>query len=85
MNDVVAAALIAGLVGLLGSAATLIVTRMNVADQTRQRRIDRVHEIQESRKEPYAEMAWHLNRLHKYSTVGFPPGLDDWMEWLDHY
>jgi hypothetical protein len=85
MSDVVAAALIAGLVGLLGSVATIIVTRMNVADQTQQRRIDRHHEVHESRKTPYAEMAWHLNRLHKYSTVGFPPGLDDWVDWLDHY
>lgn len=85
MSDVVAAALIAGLVGLCGSVATIVVMRLSAGDLKRQRDVEWLHELGQERKKAYADLAWHLNRLHKFSTIGFPPSCDDWMDWLDQY
>lgn len=85
MSDVVAAALIAGGVGLLGSVATLTVTRWNTIDQTRQRHEDQLIEARTGRQEQYARLAWQLGRLHKYDALGFAPTREDWADWLDQY
>lgn len=81
----VAAALIAGAVGLCGSVATIVVMRLSAGDLRRQRNDEWLHQLRQERKNAYADLAWHLNRLHKFSTIGFPPSYNDWMDWLDHY
>jgi hypothetical protein len=89
VSDVVAAALIAGLVGLLGTVASLILTRWNMRDQAQQReevrRQARNDLVRSARQEHYAQLAWLLNRLHKYADLGLPPSEADWTDRLDQY
>lgn len=85
MSDVVAAALIAGTIGLLGSAITLMVTRRNSIDQRQQHREDTERTDRQVRQDHCAQLAWQIGRLHKYDALGFPPTREDWADWLDHY
>lgn len=85
VNDVVLAALIAGVVGLLGTGATLLVTRWNLTDQATQRQNARMDAFLQSRREQYGELLWLLNRLKKYGELGYPPTQTDWSDWLDQY
>jgi hypothetical protein len=85
MSDVVAAALIAGMVGLLGTAATVLVTRWNTTAQARQRDQAREDAAKGNRQSKYADLAWQLQRLHKYASFGRAPDKGDWEDWLDYY
>src|SRR5262249_29245177 len=85
VSDVVVAAAIAAGVGLLGTAATLTVTRWNIKDQAHQRTEEAKGAARQNRRESYGELAWLLLRLRKYHTLGYPPSHDDWSEWLDQY
>jgi hypothetical protein len=85
MSDVIAAALIAGLVGLGGTVVTLVVTRWNLKDQSRQSAEAGADSARHDRAEHYAQLAWQLHRLNKYATLGFEQSKADWSDWLDHY
>jgi hypothetical protein len=85
MSDVIAAAAIAGGVGLAGTVATLVSAQLTAAQQRRLRAIDREHTDRATRNEKYSEVAWCVQRFHKYGTIGAPPNRSDWTDWLDSW
>lgn len=89
MNDVIWAAIVAGVVGVLGSVAgsvtTLRIARQAAKQEQQRREEDRFEAAQGERVADYKQFAWLLERLRKYAATGYSPSAEDWMDWLDHY
>jgi heme exporter protein D len=89
MSDVVWAAIVAGVVGLLGSMVGSVtaprVARQAAKHEQQRREEDRLKAAQGERVADYKQFAWLLERVRKYAATGYPQTADDWMDWLDHY
>jgi len=89
MSDVIWAAIVAGVVGVLGSGVgsltTLRIARQTAKQDQQRREEDRFEAAQGERVVDYKQFAWLLERLRKYAATGYPPSAEDWMDWLDHY